>query len=55
MGSPKTPLLTSHNYTTWKDIVWSRLMENGLNLYVDGTITKPIDATALIDWKSKDK
>ena len=49
MCSPKAPLLTSHNYTTWKDIVWGRLMEKGLNLYVDGTITKPIDATTQID------
>ena len=29
-------------------------MEKGLNLYVDGTISKPIDATALVDWKIKD-
>ena len=54
MGSPKSPLLTSYNYTTWKDIVWSRLMKKGLNMYVDGKITKFIDATTLIDWKIKD-
>ena len=29
-------------------------MEKGLNLYVDGTITKPIDAIAQVDWKIKD-
>lgn len=51
MGSPKCPLLTLHNSSTWKDIVWSRLMEKGLNLYVDGTILKPTDAKELIDWK----
>ena len=50
MGSPKTPLLTSFNYTTWKDIVWSRLMGKVLNLYVDGTITKSTNAIAQVDW-----
>ena len=49
MGSPKTPLLTSHNYTTWKDIVWSRLMEKDLNLYVDSTIVKPTDVDVQFD------
>lgn len=53
MGSPKTPLLTLHNYTTWKDIVWSRLMEKNLNLYVDGTIVKPIEVYSQVDWKIK--
>ena len=51
MGSLKCPLLTSHNYFTWKDIVWSRLMTKILNLYVDGTIPKPTDAKELIHWK----
>ena len=54
MGSPKTLLLTSHNYTIWKDIVWSRIMGQGLNLYVDGTIVKPTDVDAQVDWKIKD-
>ena len=40
----KCPPLTSHNYATWKDLAWSRLMEKGYSLYVDGTITKPTDA-----------
>ena len=54
MGSPKGPLLTSRNYSTWKDIAWSRLMKKVLSLYVDGTIPKPTNATILIDWKNKD-
>ena len=29
-------------------------MEKGLNLYVDGTIVKPIDVAAQVDQKSKD-
>ena len=55
MGSPKCPLLTSPNYSTWKDIAWSRLMEKSYNIYVDGTITKPIDAKELIEWKIEDQ
>ena len=30
-------------------------MEKGLSLYVDGTITKLIDAIALINWKTQDQ
>ena len=30
-------------------------MEKGLSLYVDGTITKPIDAKELIDWTNLDR
>ena len=55
MGSPKGPLLTSRNYSTWKDIVWSRLIEKGLSLYVDGSSAKPVDAIALDDGKIKDQ
>ena len=44
MGSPKCPPLSLHNYSTWKDIAWSRLMEKGYSLYVDGTIPKPTNA-----------
>ena len=51
----KFPPLTSCNYSTWKDIAWSRLMQKGLSLYVDGTITKPTDAKELIDWKNLDR
>ena len=29
-------------------------MEKGLNLYVDGTIVKSIDATTQVDWQIKD-
>ena len=43
----KFPPLTSHNYATWKDIAWSRLMEKGYSLYVDGTITQPSDQQGL--------
>ena len=49
------PSLTSRNYTTWKDIAWSRLIEKGYSLYVDGTITKPTDAKPLIDWQNLDR
>ena len=54
-GSPKGPLLTSYNYSTWKDIVWSRLIEKGLSLYVDGSSAKLVDAIALDDGKIKDQ
>ena len=30
-------------------------MEKGYSLYVDGTITKPIDAKPLIDWQIIDQ
>ena len=51
----KCPPLTSRNYSTWKDIAWSRLMEKGYSLCVDGTITKPTDAKELIDWTNLDR
>ena len=50
----KCPPLTSRNYATWKDLAWSRLMEKGYSLYVDGTITKPIDAKEALEWKKID-
>ena len=49
------PPLTSRNYSTWKDIAWSRLMEKGFSLYVDGTFTKPSDAKELIEWQIIDQ
>ena len=49
------PSLTSRNYSTWKDIAWSRLMEKGYSLYVDGTITQPSDAKELIQWQLIDQ
>ena len=55
MGSPKCPPLTSCNYSTWKDIAWSRLMEKGYSLYVDGTIPKPTDAKELLEWRKQDQ
>ena len=55
MGSSKVPLLTSRNYSTWKDLTWSILMEKGFSLYVDGTITKPSDAKELLEWKAQDR
>jgi hypothetical protein len=51
----KCPPLTSRNYSTWKDIAWSRVMEKGLSLYVEGEITTPTNAKELINWKTQDQ
>ena len=57
MGSLKFPLLTPHNYATWKIDAWSKLMEKGLTHYIDGTIVAPIDPkvdpNAHLDWLTK--
>jgi hypothetical protein len=57
MGSPKFPLLTPHNYASWKIDAWSKLMEKGLTHYIDGTIVAPSDPTAHpvahLDWLTK--
>lgn len=57
MGSPKFPLLTPHNYASWKIKAWSKLMEKGLIHYVNETIIAPpdpkVDPNAQIEWLTK--
>lgn len=57
MGSSNFPLLTPHNYATWKIDAWSKLMEKGLTHYIDGTIVAPADPKAgpvgHLDWLTK--
>lgn len=57
MGSSKFPLLTPHNYATWKIDAWSKLMEKGLTHYIHGTIVAPadpkVDPIGHLDWLTK--
>ena len=50
MGSPKFPLLTPHNYATWKIRAWSKMMEKGLIDYIDGTMVTPFYPNKINEW-----
>lgn len=57
MGSLNFPLLTPHNYASWKIYAWSKLMEKGLTHYIDGIIVAPSNPqanhVAHLDWLTK--
>lgn len=55
MGSTRFPLLTPHNYATWKIRTWSKMMEKSLIEYVDGTMVASSDPDKINEWNHNNK